>query len=271
MNETYRALQRESGLAAEHMAIGATALGKVNHAQPAYYAQAFFALTIGFERSAKLVLVVDHALQHSGDFPANKTLRRYGHDLKQLLGRVDEVAKRRKLPAEYRLPRTAIHDTIVEVLSDFANNVTRYYNLDVVTGVQRAAGREDPVQAWSERVVTPILDRHCGSDDLEALQSRAMRLHGLIGGHTSVYHHTESGDVLDDVYSATFHASLSEFARAYARMYTMQIARFLARVLSHMGGDLSSETIPYLPEFFATFDNSDGRLLTREEWSSVSG
>jgi len=65
MNETWQALAREAGLAAEHLAIGISALGKANYAQHAYYGQAFFALTIGLERAAKLALVVDHALEHN--------------------------------------------------------------------------------------------------------------------------------------------------------------------------------------------------------------
>ena len=54
---TWLALAREAGLAAEHIGIGATALGRANYAQEAYYAQAFFALSVGFERAAKLEII----------------------------------------------------------------------------------------------------------------------------------------------------------------------------------------------------------------------
>ena len=53
MTKLWYALQRESSLAAEHLASGVTALGKANYAQEYYLAQAFFALTIGLERCAK--------------------------------------------------------------------------------------------------------------------------------------------------------------------------------------------------------------------------
>src|ERR671915_413029 len=129
MNETHLAPAREAGIAGEHLAIGATALGKVNYAQPAYYGQAFFALSIGLERAAKLALVVDHALEHGGTFPHHKVLRDYGHKLNELLEQIDEIAKcRGHTAAEERLPRTVIHEGIVKVLSDFASNITRYYN-----------------------------------------------------------------------------------------------------------------------------------------------
>jgi hypothetical protein len=53
MNKIWQAIAHEASLAAEHIGIGATAIGKANYAD-AYYAQAFFALTTGFERASKL-------------------------------------------------------------------------------------------------------------------------------------------------------------------------------------------------------------------------
>jgi hypothetical protein len=80
MTPTWQALAREATSAAEHMAFGATVLGRANYAQSAYCAQAFFSLSIGFERAAKLALVVDHALQHSGEFPPTRVVRSNRHD-----------------------------------------------------------------------------------------------------------------------------------------------------------------------------------------------
>ena len=117
MTKLWYALQRESSLAAEHLASGVTALGKANYAQEAYYAQAFFALTIGLERCAKLALLIDHALQHGGNFPDNKELRNYGHNIDVLLKEVDQIAQRLGMSkAEDRLPDSSIHKGIIEVL-----------------------------------------------------------------------------------------------------------------------------------------------------------
>src|SRR5262245_23587375 len=108
------------------MAIGVTALSRANYAQHAYYGQAFFALTIGFERASKLAIVVDHAVDHDGQFPAHKVLRDYCHRLKELLNDTDRIAERRGLAnPDHRLPKSPIHDGIVTVLSDFASNLTR--------------------------------------------------------------------------------------------------------------------------------------------------
>ena len=85
MNEIWQALAREAGISAEHLAIGVTALGKANYAQQAYYGQAFFALTTGIERAAKLALVIDYSLGHNGIFPPFKIIKGYGHNLQVLL------------------------------------------------------------------------------------------------------------------------------------------------------------------------------------------
>lgn len=157
MDETWQAIAREAGLGAEHLAIGITALGRSNYAQQAYYAQAFFALSVGFERSAKLALVIDHALANAGEFPSSKVLKGYGHDIENLLHRVDSCAG--TYTAE-RLPQTEIHKSIIEILTQFATNVTRYYNLDLITGRTQAPSAANPISEWFGRVTLPILDAH---------------------------------------------------------------------------------------------------------------
>ena len=94
MNTLWRALADEAGLAAEHLAIGVTALGRANYAQRAYYAQAFFALSVGLERSAKLAIVVDHAVRSGGAFPSSAEMKAYGHKLDTLLECADTIASK---------------------------------------------------------------------------------------------------------------------------------------------------------------------------------
>jgi hypothetical protein len=65
----WRAIQREAQLAAEQLALGTTLLGRANHAYPGLYSQAFFALSIGFERTGKLIFISDYAIGNGGTFP----------------------------------------------------------------------------------------------------------------------------------------------------------------------------------------------------------
>jgi len=268
VNKTWQALAHEASLAAEHLAIGATSLGKADYAEHAYYGQAFFALTIGFERASKLTLVIDHALENGGNFPAYNVIRGYGHDLATLLNKVNEIAERREL--DTRLPTTEIHEGIIKVLTDFASNLTRYYNLDFVTENPKTKGEEDPVKSWFELVINPILKKHQTQKLRDKVQQNAQLIDELFGSHTSVIHHAESGDELNTLYEASHQTGITDFAKPYSRMYVMQIARFLGNVLSELGYAAYStglDTIPYLSDFFRIFNNDDKYFKKRKTWS----
>lgn len=271
MNATWQALAREAGLAAEHLAIGVTALGRANYAQHAYYGQAFFALTIGLERSSKLALVVDYALENKGKFPSNKELRAYGHNLRELLERADQIAARRGLSSpKYRMPQSIIHTSIVKVLSDFATNITRYYNLDFVTGQPNAARIIDPVASWFQSVTQPILDKHYKEHHRLKHEYNARLIHQILSPFSLIRFHDEKGEELNTPFDASKQTAITDFAKPYTRMYVMQIIRFLARLLSELGYASYGKRlgiIPQFSEFFGIFNNSDKYFKERKTWS----
>ena len=269
MNEQWEALKREAGIAAEHMAIGVTALGTANYAFPAYYGQAFFALTTGFERSCKLALVVDYAVRNNGTFPPESEFRRYGHNLRQLLDEADRISESLDSAGGIdRLPRSPIHIAMVEILSDFASNVTRYYNLDLLVGTARTAS--DPVAQWFERVVRPILAIHYKPRHQRRHDQNAQLIETMLGEHAMVRHTAESGRPLNSLYDASLQTAVTEFSAPYVRMYVMQIVRFLGRLLSELGHRAQAgglDNVPYLPDFFAIFNNDDQYFKSRKRWS----
>ena len=271
MNNTWQALAREAGVAAEQMAIGITALSRANYAQQAYYGQAFFALSIGFERAAKLAFIVDHVLENRGDFPPYSSLKNQGHHLHRLLDISDKIAERHGLTIEnIRLPRTLIHNGIIQVLSDFASNITRYYNLDLVTMAPRVAEVSDPIRAWYDKVVTPVLEKHCDAQRQKKYQRNAEIIDALLGPSSVVQFHSERGDEMNTIYKASLQTGMTEFAKPYVRMYVLQLVRFLAQLLSelsYMSHKAMLDAIPHLGEFFAIFDNSDNYFKKRKTWS----
>jgi len=271
MNSIWQALAREAELSAEHMAIGVTALGRADMDRKAYYAQAFFALSVGFERSCKLALVLDHALMHAGKFPASKTVKGYRHDLDRLLLQTEKIAERMDLPTpDARLPRSDIHRGIIDTLSDFATNVTRYFNLDLITGNPRASEREDPVAAWSRNVTTPVLARHYKRRHRERHMLRARHFDMSMGPYVIVRSHAETGESIETLHDAMLQSAAVAFARPWERMYVLQIARFIGTVMSSLGYAAQGkrlEDVPYLSEFFAIFNNQDTYLRKRKVWS----
>ena len=268
-NPKWRALAREAASAAEHMAFGATVLGRANYAQYAYYTQAFFSLSIGFERSAKLALVVDYSLDHAGAYPPAKTLKKeYGHDLQKLLSLAEEIAKRRQI--KQTRPSSTVHDAIMDTLSDFATNVTRYYNLELVIGSPQAAIQDDPIATWFERVTKPVLAHHYKDRYREKHERSARFIDDLISDFTLVRHQGEAGEEITTVYDASTRTAASEFAKRWERMYVLQIARFMAAVLSELGYVAQIQQlpdVPYLSEFFSIFGGDDAYFRSRKRWS----
>lgn len=270
MNQIWQALAREAGISAEHLAIGVTALGKANYAQQAYYGQAFFALTTGIERAAKLAMVVDYALEYSGKFPSHQMIRGYNHNLKDLLEVADEIAERHGLSIGARLPRTPIHTDIVDVLSDFAGNVTRYYNLDLITGHPRVTKHVDPIRVWYEKVIVPVLAIHYPQSAKQRHEKNAQLIVQILGPNAKILYHSENGNLLDSVNEASIQTAITDFTKPFVRMYVMQIARFLGRLLSELANAAHRcqlEMIPELSEFFAIFNNSDEYFRQRKSWS----
>ncbi len=271
MDATWRALAWEAALAAEHMGVGVTALGNTDYARHAFYSQAFFALTIGMERAAKLALVVDHALANNGMFPDTKMLRGYGHHLGKLLEKVDQIAENRKLSEPWtRYPRSTIHDSIVMVLSDFASNITRYYNLDFVTGDEKAQDRDDPIKAWHDGVTSAVLAAHYTPRQKWKHKEDAALIEGLLGNHALVRHHGETGEEINSLEDAAVQSAMRDAAKPWERLYVMQIVRFLAAVLCELGYAAHFVPLPGIPsfsDFFRLYMNEDKYLKGRKAWS----
>jgi hypothetical protein len=157
---------------------------------------------------------------------------------------------------------------MVEILSDFASNVTRYYNLDLLAGTARTAS--DPVAQWFERVVRPILTTHYKPRHQKRHEQNAKLIDAMLGEHAMVRHTAESGRPLNSLYDASLQTAVTEFSAPYVRMYVMQIVRFLGRLLSELGYRAQAgglDNVPYLLEFFAIFNNDDQYFKSRKRWS----
>jgi len=272
MNGIFQAIAREAALAAEHLAIGISALGKCNYAQQSYYYQSFFALSLGFERCAKISLLIDYALEHNGSFPSNKIFRQYGHNIRNLLELTDVIAERRNF--RQRLPKSSIHNAIVDVLTNFATNITRYYNIEFVTGDPNIIQRKDAVEDWFEKVITPIINTHRSPRQRQRHEHNAQLANDLSEPIALVRHYAEDGNELNTPYKASLQTAIDNFAIPYSRMYVMQIARFIGNTLSELGDEsmrCQLNTIPCLSEFFAIFNNPDAYFKRRKTWSIYGG
>ena len=265
-------LNREAGIAAELLASGATLLGRANYAHTGLYGQAFFNLSIGFERAAKLVYIADYAINHSGSFPSNDVLKKkIGHDLDQLFSHAEVVSAKWRNGKDYsERPNSDIHNGIVQTLTEFAHK-TRYYNLDLITEGKGARNSQDPMFAWNARVIQPVLEKHCTPARRKKIDENARKISAMLEDHTMVRFTDEAGGSMDTVYAASRRTGETDVARKWAPLYVLQLARWLAFLisdLSHEGAYRHRiEALLGLNEHFAIFINHDAYLKSRRTWS----
>jgi hypothetical protein len=272
LSARWHAISNEAALAAEHIAIGVTALGRANYVQQAYYNQALFSLSIGLERSCKLAIAIDHSLSNGGRFPTEQQVRDYGHGLRPLLTACDALAVARGLDREEhgRLLSTPIHASIVDVLHTFATNVTRYHNLDIITDAPRARQVAAPIAEWYTRVISPIRDEHLSAHRLRQIEAKATEVAAMMGDSAEVLYHTETGDTIDTVYEASLRTGITNDIRARCQLYPLQIGRFLYEVMSelnHASYAAGLSDVPHLTDYYGIYCNSDQYFLSRKTWS----
>lgn len=110
-----------------------------------FYA-AFFHLSIGMERMLKLAVVVDHMLQNQYEAPTKKQLQAYGHDIKSLILKCDDLQQVYRQDRTIK-PRLDIDTDLLDFLSRFAKS-TRYFNFDELAKQDKDAVALSPLYEW---------------------------------------------------------------------------------------------------------------------------
>jgi len=268
----WQALHREASLVSQLIGAGITALGRASYGSGfgEYYA-AFFGLSVGIERLAKLILVADHALANNGALPDQKTVRSFGHDLKALIDRADQIDKHHNLKLEHEKPQDPICSAVLACLDSFASaSKGRYANFEAI-GNPAFDPAQEPVNKWWAEVVEPILTKHYRGKLREAVvRSRASAINALMGEHTFVLHTDERGGAIRDLESASERTGQTQWAQKYGRYYTLCIVRWLSNIFNELAHEATygkgTDALFGHGEFFDTYTVSDKFLLTRKKW-----
>lgn len=268
----WKALHREASLVSQILGSGATALGRASYGSSfGEYYTAFFGLSIGIERLAKLILVADYALEHGGALPGQAVVRKYGHRLKDLVSKVYQIAAKRGICVPHLLPTDPICAAVINCLDAFSDaSKGRYANFEAIGNPNYNAANE-PVNKWWTEVVEPILDKHYrGKRAEDRVKQRAAIIDAMMGDITSVLHTNETGIVMSDLTTASERTGQTKWAQKYGRFYTLSVVRWLSHIFREM-----THTAGYQPgleslfghyEFFQTYAVEDDFLLTRKVW-----
>jgi hypothetical protein len=270
----WHALGREAELAAEQLATGVTTLGRANHAYKGIYAQAFFSLSTGLERLAKLVLVADHAITTKGQWLTDSALRKRSHNIAALCDACVPIALKYVKDKEFgERPHDEVHDAIVGTLSAFAQH-TRYYNLTFLSQ-GHSLGVVEPIEAWWDRVGSLILKRHYSDKQRADDENEAELMNALRSEHAMVLHHDEAGNQMRSIAELMKRGGATRIVQKYGRLYAMQVIRWLAVLMTELAHQATYthklEAFFGLDEPFEIFRLPDDFYLKRKRWTIYPG
>lgn len=278
----WHALHREAALVSQLIGAGVTALGRASYADGiGEYYTAFFGLSIGIERLAKLILIADHAIEHGGTLPDQNSVRKYGHKLSKLIEEADRITNKHDLQLEtydskgqtkpLRKPDCEISNAIIRCLDAFADaSKGRYANFEAI-GNPAFSATEEPIAKWWREVVEPILQKHYrGTRAEDGVKTRAKIIDAMMSGVSSVLYFDEVGGTMSDVNTASERTGQTQWAQKYGRFYTLSVVRWLAEIFAGLVHkavyEKNVDPLFGHDEFFSSYCNDDSFLLTRKVW-----
>ena len=262
-----RALAREISLAAQTLCAGLTALRRANAAKTGLYYEAFFNLATGLERLCKIVLIVDYAIDHDGEFLTDSGLSKFGHDIQDLVCETTRIRAKHHYNATLaQFPNDEVVTLAINFLSEFAKG-TRYYNLDFLQ--KKSNTHHDPLHRWHDVVGSEILRKHYTERMSENHHAIAKDVGKELEPNVSVHLAMEDGSMITNVTSMLVHNQETEVVQRWAQFYILRLVRYLSMLIS----DLESEShrrnlksVPYLSEFLCPFRVPDRDFKRRKTW-----
>lgn len=268
----WNALHRESSLVSQLIGSGATALGRASYGSGfGEYYTAFFGLSVGIERLAKLIVVADYIMENAGSLPKQSIIRKHGHNLDSLIKKVDGIASSRGIVVPHIGPTHPICTAIIECLDSFANaSIGRYANFESI-GNPNFNQANEPVNKWWAEVVEPILTTHYRGKSAEfATKRRALLMDAVAGKSIFVRFSAETGSRIINVAEAFERTGQTKWAQKYGRYYSLSVVRWLSYIFEkltyHTGYTPGYEVLFGHHEFFDGFVVDNTYLLNRKIW-----
>jgi hypothetical protein len=267
------ALNREAELAKRVTCSGLSALRKATPTRPGVYYDAFFGISIGLERLAKLIWLVDECITRSGSFPSDSDLRLLGHNIQALLGKASVIRSNRpssqtaiSIHSHSTLPSDNITSLITGFLSEFAR-ATRYFNVDFMVG-GKSIRIGDPIKIWHSKVGTAILAS-------PKIAAKTRRWHEqATSGATALSPAIVIATAADSTpLNGVAGLLLSEYEakeiNKQAQWKVLGIVRFLSLLLIDVGGAAHAGGYTFVPDFrdhFGFFCEDDAIIRRYTVW-----
>ncbi|MGL4824328.1 MAG: hypothetical protein ACRC2W_15385 [Plesiomonas shigelloides] len=265
--EEFRLMLQEGHLASSSIRGGINYICKANidDTKRGMFYSGLFQLSIGFERLMKIVVILQHKIDHDNKNPENNTLKKYGHNIEELYDTVLNIAVRHGVKIE----SDDIHTKILNVLSMFGTG-SRYYNLDKLTGRNN---NEDPLSLWYDIVYYHIWGLSVKTR--KRLQDDAIKYTDALNLATAFYPERNINGDLMSVCDHHFIVHAIRKANPYVVWSIVSILRPFYKLLKaqtkmlHEIVDAKGEKdiVPYMYEFFTFVQHSKSEVLKKRNWT----
>lgn len=269
-NQTFKALLHEGQFAKELLAIGVTQLYKANYATEGIYYQVFSCLSVGIERLAKLCLILDFYVTTNGILPKENYIRKNGHKIMTLFQSCRSISQHQQISFKfcYKLD-DEIYQSILQVLTDFAQSSGRYSNINILLGTNTDI---DCMRQWYETVDLKLYENCVSLKKKQLIEKKAEIIGSMLKQFSVVNYITEDSTEIIDQVEASKRTGIWEAVASYRQLYVLQIIRFLTEILidiSYKGMEISCDDIPHMSEIFGLFYNEDSYFRSRKTWDKL--
>lgn len=266
----FSAFLQEAQFTKELLAIGVTQLYKANHATKGTYYQAFTCLSTGIERAAKLCLILDFYITNNGALPQENHIRKYGHKIMNLFQSCCQVAERQQINFHFSHKlNDEIHQSILQVLTVFAQSSGRYSNINTLLGKSTEL---DCMHQWYKTVDLKLYEKCVSFKKKQGIENRAEVIGTLLKQFAVVHFSGEDTAEVSDTIEASKRTGIWEAVAPYRQLYMLQIIRFFTEILmelSYKAMNIHPGDIPYFSEIFGIFYNGDKYFKSRKTWDKL--
>lgn len=271
-NEIFNAFINEASFTKELLGIGATEIRKAIYSNKGIYYNSFNCLSTGFERIAKLCIILDYYIKNNGQLPNFDYIKNnFGHNLTKLYEGIKDISIKHNIKFKFKNNLDEeIYTKILSVLSDFAKS-DRYTNINVLSN---SKSTNDSILNWYNNIDNYIYDNCIKQAKKMKIENNAEIIGRILAPISYINFTNENNENMKKVKEASIQTGKIEAVAPYRQLYVLQMIRYFTELLIKLADkareiDKTELKIPYFEEIFAGFYNSDSYFKSRKTWDTI--
>lgn len=268
LSEQFILFQQEGFLVNSMLRSGLTALVNSSLEEKGNFYKAFFDLSIGIERTMKLIIILDFMINNELKLPSSGEIKAWGHNILKLNDVCTTLGQSISVNSNDYSDDQSKDLIILSFLSEFALK-SRYYNFDTLT--KRNGEVLDPLTTWGE--IVSLISGEISQARLEKAKQQADVMGALMADFTHIVSHDFKKKQMT-IDQALWMNSLIGLVHPRINLRLVKILRFYAEIISKQvrivhkitHDKKNPPTLPYMNEFFYFLNYENSAILKKKKW-----